>query len=105
VVITMLATPQALQHVLFAGDGAAGALAPGQRLIDMSTVGAGQADFAQVQPLLAPLGTVHHVGGSGAGAATKVCVSDTWNVMPVVSRRREQTRRDDQEKLETSRTR
>jgi 3-hydroxyisobutyrate dehydrogenase len=118
-VITMLATPQALQQVLFAGDGAAGALAPGQRLIDMSTVGpetirsvarrlpsdvalidapvrgstpeasagrlliyvgAGQADFAQVQPLLAALGTVHHVGGPGAGAATKVVVNLTLGV-------------------------
>jgi hypothetical protein len=33
-------------------------------------VGATQAAFEHVQPLLAPLGTPHHVGGPGAGAAT-----------------------------------
>jgi 3-hydroxyisobutyrate dehydrogenase-like beta-hydroxyacid dehydrogenase len=37
-VITMLATPQALQQVRFAPDGEAGALAPRQWLIDMCTV-------------------------------------------------------------------
>ena len=38
-VITMLATPEALEQVLFGGDGLAAALSPGQVLIDMSTVG------------------------------------------------------------------
>ena len=38
-VITMLATPQALEQVLFGPAGLAPALAPGQILIDMSTVG------------------------------------------------------------------
>ena len=110
-VITMLADPQALEKVLFADDGVAGALSPGQWLIDMSTVGpdtigsvrsrlpqhvtlvdapvrgsvpeasagrlaifvgATPADFAQVEPLLAPLGSPHHVGGPGAGAAAKL---------------------------------
>jgi 3-hydroxyisobutyrate dehydrogenase len=37
--ITMLATPEALHDVLFGTDGLAGALSPGQILIDMSTVG------------------------------------------------------------------
>jgi 3-hydroxyisobutyrate dehydrogenase-like beta-hydroxyacid dehydrogenase len=112
--ITMLATPQALEQVLFAGDGVLGALGPGQWLIDMSTigpqtirsiagrlpdqvtlvdapvrgsvpeatagrlaiyVGATPAGFEHVRPLLAPLGTPHHVGGPGAGAATKVVVN------------------------------
>ena len=40
VVITMLATPEALEQVLFGTDGLAAALSPGQVLIDMSTVGA-----------------------------------------------------------------
>jgi 3-hydroxyisobutyrate dehydrogenase-like beta-hydroxyacid dehydrogenase len=40
-------------------------------------VGADQADFERVQPILAPLGTLHHVGGLGAGAATKVVVNST----------------------------
>ncbi|MDT5237323.1 MAG: 3-hydroxyisobutyrate dehydrogenase [Mycobacterium sp.] len=39
--ITMLATPEALDDVLFATDGLACALSPGQVLIDMSTVGPG----------------------------------------------------------------
>jgi 3-hydroxyisobutyrate dehydrogenase len=39
VVITMLATPEALEQVLFGTDGLAAALSPGQVLIDMSTVG------------------------------------------------------------------
>src|SRR5258708_2470729 len=39
VVITMLATPEALEQVLFGSDGLATALQPGQLLIDMSTVG------------------------------------------------------------------
>ena len=38
-VITMLATPEALEQVLFGSDGLAPALSPGQILIDMSTVG------------------------------------------------------------------
>jgi len=38
-VITMLATPEALDDVLFGPDGLAAALSPGQMLIDMSTVG------------------------------------------------------------------
>src|SRR5215211_4625320 len=38
-VITMLATPEALEQVLFGRDGLASALSPGQVLIDMSTVG------------------------------------------------------------------
>ena len=110
-VVTMLADPPALEHVLFAADGVVGALSPGQWLIDMSTVGpdtigsvrgrlpehvtlvdapvrgsvpeatsgrlaifvgATAADFEQVEPLLAALGAPHHVGGPGAGAATKL---------------------------------
>ena len=39
VVITMLATPEALEQVLFGNAGLAPALSPGQLLIDMSTVG------------------------------------------------------------------
>src|SRR5258708_15546569 len=39
VVITMLATPEALEQVLFGSEGLATALSPGQILIDMSTVG------------------------------------------------------------------
>jgi 3-hydroxyisobutyrate dehydrogenase-like beta-hydroxyacid dehydrogenase len=38
-VITMLATPEAFEQVLFGGEGLATALSPGQVLIDMSTVG------------------------------------------------------------------
>jgi 3-hydroxyisobutyrate dehydrogenase-like beta-hydroxyacid dehydrogenase len=38
-VITMLATPEALEQVLFATEGLAYALSPGQVLVDMSTVG------------------------------------------------------------------
>lgn len=118
-VITMLATPEALQQVLFADNGVVGALTPGQWLIEMSTVGpeairsvarrlprdvtlidapvrggppeaaagrlliyvgASDADFGHVQPLLTPLGTPHHVGGPGAGAATKLVVNLTLGV-------------------------
>jgi 3-hydroxyisobutyrate dehydrogenase-like beta-hydroxyacid dehydrogenase len=118
-VFTMLATPEALEQVLFAADGAVGGLSPGQCLIDMSTVGpdtigslrprlpehvtlvdapvrgsvpeatagrlaifvgATQSAFERVQPLLAALGTPHHVGGPGAGAATKVVVNLTLGV-------------------------
>jgi 3-hydroxyisobutyrate dehydrogenase-like beta-hydroxyacid dehydrogenase len=35
----MVATPQALEQVVFADDGVLGALSPGQWLIDISTVG------------------------------------------------------------------
>ena len=38
-VITMLATPEAFEQVLFGSEGLAPALSPGQVLIDMSTVG------------------------------------------------------------------
>src|SRR3989475_9380281 len=38
-IITMLATPEALEQVLFGAEGLARALSPGQVLIDMSTVG------------------------------------------------------------------
>jgi 3-hydroxyisobutyrate dehydrogenase-like beta-hydroxyacid dehydrogenase len=38
-------------------------------------VGATEADFEKVQPLLTVLGTPHHVGGPGAGAETKVVVN------------------------------
>jgi 3-hydroxyisobutyrate dehydrogenase-like beta-hydroxyacid dehydrogenase len=117
--ITMLATPQVLEQVLYADDGVLGALSPGQSLIDMSTVGpevirsvarrlpsqvtlidapvrgsvseatagrlviyvgATHAAFDYVQPLLAPLGTLHRVGGPGAGAATKLVVNLTLGV-------------------------
>jgi 3-hydroxyisobutyrate dehydrogenase-like beta-hydroxyacid dehydrogenase len=116
VAITMVANPQALERVVFAGDGLAAALRPGQVLMDMSTVGpdavrsvaarlphgvamvdapvrgsvpqatqgqlaiyagATEAAFARVQPILATLGTLHHVGGPGSGAATKVVVNST----------------------------
>ena len=43
-------------------------------------VGGTQAAFRHVEPLLAPLGTPHHVGGPGAGAATKVVVNLTLGV-------------------------
>lgn len=117
--ITMVATPTALEQVLFGDDGLAGALEAGQWLIDMSTVGpeaigsidarlpshvilvdapvrgsvpeatagrlaiyvgATQAAFEHVQPILATLGTPHHVGGPGAGAATKLVVNLTLGV-------------------------
>jgi 3-hydroxyisobutyrate dehydrogenase-like beta-hydroxyacid dehydrogenase len=114
VAITMLATPDALEQVLFARDGVLGGVKPGQWLIDMSTVGpdvigsliqrlpdqvtmvdapvrgsvpeattgrlaiyvgATQSAFEHVRPLLATLGTVHHAGGPGAGAATKLVLN------------------------------
>jgi 3-hydroxyisobutyrate dehydrogenase-like beta-hydroxyacid dehydrogenase len=43
-------------------------------------VGATAADFESVRPLLTVLGTPHHVGGPGAGAATKVVVNLTLGV-------------------------
>ncbi|MEV0799546.1 NAD(P)-dependent oxidoreductase [Kribbella sp. NPDC050281] len=114
--ITMVTNADALEQVVFGEDGVAAALAPGQLLIDMSTVGpnavrsvasrlpdgvamvdapvrgsvpqattgqlaiyvgADPADFQRVEPILTPLGTLHHVGGLGAGAATKVVVNST----------------------------
>jgi 3-hydroxyisobutyrate dehydrogenase-like beta-hydroxyacid dehydrogenase len=114
--ITMVTNAEALEQVVFGEHGVAGALTPGQLLIDMSTVGpdavrsvaarlpqgvamvdapvrgsvpqatrgrlaiyvgADDADFEDVQVILAPLGTLHHVGGPGAGAATKVVVNST----------------------------
>ncbi|MFI6826453.1 NAD(P)-dependent oxidoreductase [Kribbella sp. NPDC050241] len=114
--ITMVTNAEALEQVVFGEDGVAAALAPGQLLIDMSTVGpdavrsvasrlpdgvamvdapvrgsvpqattgrlaiyvgADPADFQRVEPILTPLGTLHHVGGLGAGAATKVVVNST----------------------------
>src|SRR6202011_3913482 len=41
-VITMLATPEALEQVLFGTDGLAGSLSPGQVLIDMANTGGGE---------------------------------------------------------------
>ena len=114
--ITMVTNPEALEQVVLGEGGLAAALAPGQLLIDMSTVGpqavgsvaarlpggvrmvdapvrssvaeattgrlaiyvgADPGDFQRVQPILAPLGTLHHVGAPGAGAATKVVVNST----------------------------
>lgn len=114
--ITMVTNAEALEQVVFGEDGVAAALAPGQFLIDMSTVGpdavrsvasrlpdgvamvdapvrgsipqattgrlaiyvgADPADFQRVEPILTPLGTLRHVGGLGAGAATKVVVNST----------------------------
>ena len=114
--ITMVTNADALEQVVFGENGLAAALAPGQLLIDMSTVGpdavrsvasrlpAGVAmvdapvrgsvpqattgrlaiyvggepsDVQRVEPILTPLGTLHHVGGLGAGAATKVVVNST----------------------------
>lgn len=43
-------------------------------------VGATEADFEKVRPLLTVLGTPHHVGGPGAGAGTKVVVNLTLGV-------------------------
>ncbi|TCN32874.1 3-hydroxyisobutyrate dehydrogenase [Kribbella orskensis] len=115
-VITMVTNAEALEQVVFGDNGLAAALAPGQLLIDMSTVGpdavrsvasrlpqgvamvdapvrgsvpqatagklavyvgADLSGFQRVEPILAPLGTLHHVGGLGAGAATKVVVNST----------------------------
>jgi 3-hydroxyisobutyrate dehydrogenase-like beta-hydroxyacid dehydrogenase len=39
VVITMLADPAAVEHVLFGPDGAVGSLSPGSHLVEMSTIG------------------------------------------------------------------
>ncbi|MEA2342588.1 MAG: hypothetical protein QOF63_757 [Thermoanaerobaculia bacterium] len=110
-VITMLATPDALEQVLFGSDGVATGLSAGQLLIDMSTVGpdevrsaaarlpkgtslidapvrgsvpqalsgrlevfvgAADEEYDRVRPVLEILGTVHHVGGPGSGAAMKL---------------------------------
>jgi 3-hydroxyisobutyrate dehydrogenase-like beta-hydroxyacid dehydrogenase len=43
-------------------------------------VGATADGFAHVEPLLAPLGTPHHVGGPGAGAAAKLVANLTLGV-------------------------
>ena len=43
-------------------------------------VGATPEAFAYVEPLLAPLGTPHHVGGPGAGAAAKLVANLTLGV-------------------------
>jgi 3-hydroxyisobutyrate dehydrogenase-like beta-hydroxyacid dehydrogenase len=114
--IIMVTNADALEQVVFGDNGLAAALAPGQLLIDMSTVGpdavrsvatrlprgvamvdapvrgsvpqattgrlaiyvgAGPSDFQRVEPILAPLGSLHHVGGLGAGAAIKVVVNST----------------------------
>lgn len=114
--ITMLTNAEALEQVVLGENGLAAGLAPGQLLIDMSTVGpdavlsvatrlpdgvamvdapvrgsvpqattgrlaiyvgADPSDFQRVESILAPLGTLHHVGGPGAGAATKVVVNST----------------------------
>jgi 3-hydroxyisobutyrate dehydrogenase len=110
-VITMLATPEALEQVLFGSDGLATGLTPGQVLIDMSTVGpdevrsaarrlregttlvdapvrgsvpqatsgslevfvgATDANYERVRPILELLGTLRHTGGPGSGAAMKL---------------------------------
>jgi 3-hydroxyisobutyrate dehydrogenase-like beta-hydroxyacid dehydrogenase len=107
-VITMLATPDALEDVI---DQIVGALTPGQIVIDMSTVGpaaiqeislrlprgvelvdapvrgsikqaetgtldvmigADDATFARVRPVLEAFGTVRHAGARGTGAAMKL---------------------------------
>jgi 3-hydroxyisobutyrate dehydrogenase len=107
----MLATPEALEEVLFGSDGLATGLSPGQLLIDMSTVGpdevrsaagrlpegttlvdapvrgsvpqatsgslevfvgATDANYDRVRPILELLGTVRHTGGPGSGAAMKL---------------------------------
>lgn len=66
VVITMLADPPALEHVLFGPDGLSQTIAPGASLIDMSTVGptairAAAARLWPVAVLDAPvLGSVPH---------------------------------------------
>jgi len=55
-VITMLATPEALEQVLFGAEGLAPALLAGQVLIDMSTVGPDEARSAAARlPKGAPL--------------------------------------------------
>jgi 3-hydroxyisobutyrate dehydrogenase-like beta-hydroxyacid dehydrogenase len=116
VAITMLADPAAVDGVVFGNDGFAGALEPGQTLIEMSTigpdavrsvadrlpdgvamvdapvrgsvqqamngslivlVGASDAAFERVRPILEALGTVHRVGGLGAGAAMKLVANST----------------------------
>ncbi|MDP9298760.1 MAG: NAD(P)-dependent oxidoreductase [Actinomycetota bacterium] len=114
--ITMLATPEAVEEVLFGTEGLVQGLGPGKILIEMSTigpaavhsldsrmpagvtmvdaevrgsvpeaaegrlhvfVGATDADFARVRPIVELLGDVRHVGGLGAGAAMKLVVNST----------------------------
>jgi 3-hydroxyisobutyrate dehydrogenase-like beta-hydroxyacid dehydrogenase len=113
-VITMLATSEAVEQVAFADEGLAEGLCSGQVLIDMSTVGpdaarsmaarlpqgvplvdapvrgsiaeatagrlhvfvgASDADFARVRPVLAVFGDVRHTGGPGSGQAMKLVVN------------------------------
>jgi 3-hydroxyisobutyrate dehydrogenase-like beta-hydroxyacid dehydrogenase len=113
-VVTMLATPQAVEEVAFGEGGMAAVLTPGQVWIDMSTIGPEEfrdatarlpegvvavdapvrgsvpeategrlqifvgADtdvFDRVEALIAPLGTVRHVGPPGAGASMKLVVN------------------------------
>ncbi|WP_165556102.1 NAD(P)-dependent oxidoreductase [Kribbella pittospori] len=117
--IAMVTNAEALEQVVYGENGMAAALAPGQLLIDMSTVGpdavrsvasrlpdgvamvdapvrgsvhqatsgqlaiyvgADPSDFRRVEPILTSLGTLHHVGGLGAGAAAKVVVNSTLGV-------------------------
>jgi 3-hydroxyisobutyrate dehydrogenase-like beta-hydroxyacid dehydrogenase len=40
-------------------------------------VGASPSDFERAAAILAPLGTLHHIGGPGAGAATKLVMNST----------------------------
>lgn len=47
-------------------------------------VGANPADFDRVVPILTTLGTLHHVGRPGAGAAAKVVVNSTLGAAIVV---------------------
>jgi 3-hydroxyisobutyrate dehydrogenase-like beta-hydroxyacid dehydrogenase len=47
-------------------------------------VGADQAAYDRVEPILASLGMLHHVGGPGTGAATKVVVNSTLGATMVV---------------------
>lgn len=114
--ITMLATPEALDAVLFGPEGLAGGLSSGQTLVDMSTVGpdafraaaarlpggvaavdapvrgsipeavggrlhvyvgAEDAEFERVRPILGVFGDAHHVGPPGAGAAMKLVINTT----------------------------
>jgi 3-hydroxyisobutyrate dehydrogenase-like beta-hydroxyacid dehydrogenase len=116
VLITMLASPAALEAVVEGPEGIAAGAAEGLTVIEMSTVGpatvawlasalpagtglldapvlgslpeaesgslqifvGGPEDlFGRWAPLLAPLGTPHHVGPLGAGAAAKLVVNLT----------------------------
>jgi 3-hydroxyisobutyrate dehydrogenase-like beta-hydroxyacid dehydrogenase len=94
-VITMLANPDAVEHVLFGPDAfrsAAARLPDGVATVDAPVrgstpeatdgrlqvyVGAGDEEYARVRPVLEVLGDVHHVGAPGAGAAMKLVVNTT----------------------------